>query len=631
MQRRRAHAAAAAVAMLALVGGGLTVAQAPAGAGERTPVHDSAARATLPAGFRDATAIGGISQPVTAAFAPDGTAFIGLQTGVIKSFDFDAASGAFEAAATSTDFADLSDRVSNYGDRGLTGITVDPQFGTAGHDYVYVNYTYNADPQNPDVFPAWGTPGQAYDNCGPDDADEARIPSSDTDPDQTYRRGCPVMDRVSRLTAVRSALGWEMVPGSEHVLVQDGCAQFSSHSSGDVAFGPDGRLYASAGDGASFRNTDYGQANAQGYPAACPGDPVDEGGSLRAQDQRTDHGPTDPLGIDGTIFKLDPNLGLAPSQATASQWLVAMGQRNPWRFTFRQGGTQLWSVDVGSSNWEEINKLDDGPTAALINRGWPCYEGTTGQSLVTPQWQALTPPKQICTDLYAAQAIDPQTVRAPFFSYRTRIGFGPITPGENCPSPTSSSAMSGIAFSGLGTGWPSGYQDALFFSDFLRGCIWRFEKDANGQPDATRVHVFAQAAGAPVDLLAGPGGDLYYVDYGSFTGSSYDAGSGGVHRISWVGATSLTTSLTVKSSPRKVRIKVAGTRHRTPYRSSFEPGTLVKLLAPRTYAKKGVHYVFAKWKGVKGKHRKKRRLALTIGDDAVTLKAVYDRVRRRQA
>ena len=63
----------------------------------------------------------------------------------------------------------------------------------------------------------------------------------------------------------------------------------------------------------------------------------------------------DPLGIDGTIFRLHPDVPLTPTQATAGQWLVAMGQRNPWRLTFRQGKEQLWSVDVGSSNWEEIN------------------------------------------------------------------------------------------------------------------------------------------------------------------------------------------------------------------------------------------------------------------------------------
>ena len=516
---------------------------------------------------------------------------------MVKSFDYNAGTGSFEAAATSTDFADLSAAVNNYGDRGMTGITVDPQFPT--RPYVYVNYTYNRDPRdNPPVVPKWGTPGQQYDDC-PQEADLG----------PPVKTGCPVMDRVSRLTAQMTALGWTMVPGSELPLVTDGCAQFSSHASGDVAFGPDGKLYASAGDGASFRGQDFGQAN---NPCA---DPNNEGGSLRAQDQRTG---TDPLGIDGTIFRLDPDTPLTPTQATADEWLVTMGQRNPWRFTFRQGKEQLWSVDVGSSNWEEINYLLDAPTTGLVNRGWPCYEGTTNQSLRNAAWDALDKP--ICEDLYAEGA---GVVQAPAFSYRTRTGAGPLTPGENCP--VISSTLSGVAFAPLGTDWPAAYQDALFFSDFLRGCIWRLEKDANGQPDPASVRVFAQVAGAPVDVLPGPGGDLFYVDYGLVNGDVVP-GAGGVHRLDYIGP----TGLTVKSSPRKVKIKVAGKRHKAPYRTDFDPGTAVKLVAPKVFTKKGVRYVFKKWKGVEGKKaKKKRKLTLAIGDDDLTVKAVYKRARKR--
>jgi len=607
MSRRRAHAVA--VGSLALVASTLLAVDAPTSASGSAAPEVVTDRATLPAGFRDTDVIGGLSEPVSVAFAPDGTAFVALKTGGIKSYDLNAGGGQFEPAATSTDFADLSVEVDNYGDRGLTGIAVDPNF--PARPYVYVNYTYNADPQHPDTFPAWGSPGVAYDNCGPDDSDEASL--------NPPERGCPVLDRVSRLTAQKTALGWTMQPGSEHVLVQDGCAQFSSHSSGDVAFGPDGQLYASAGDGASFRGADSGQANndpsygAKG--AACPGDPAGQGGSLRAQDQRTSG---DPLGIDGTIFRMDPDAGLHPATDDPGQWLVAMGQRNPWRLTFRQGREQLWSVDVGSSNWEEINRLGDAPTTSLVNRGWPCYEGANGQSLVNPSW---TPPADgICAGLYAQGA---NAVQPPVFSYRTRTGAGPITPGEHCPA-TSSSAMSGIAFTPLGTGWPGDYQDALFFSDFLRGCIWRLGKDANGQPDPSRVQVFAQSAGAPVKLAIGPGNDLYYVDYGSFTNGSYDAGSGGIHRISYAGA----TPFVLRSSPAKVKVKVDGKRHRTPYRTGFDEGAAVKLVAPKIFVKHGVHYVFKKWKGVHGKAKRKRKLRLTVGVTPISLKAIYRPARR---
>ena len=106
------------------------------------------------------TAIGGLSEPVSVAFAGDGTAFIALKTGVIKSFDYDAQEGRVRAAATSTDFADLSVAVNNYGDRGMTGIAVDPQF--PARPYVYVNYTYNRDPNdNPPIVPEVGRPGPA--------------------------------------------------------------------------------------------------------------------------------------------------------------------------------------------------------------------------------------------------------------------------------------------------------------------------------------------------------------------------------------------------------------------------------------------------------------------------------------
>ena len=75
--------------------------------------------------------------------------------------------------------------------------------------------------------------------------------------------------------------------------------------------------------------------------------PTDEGGSLRSQDYRSSG---DALGVDGSIVKMDPATGLTPSQATANSWLVAYGQRNPWRLTFRPGRpNELWSGDVGAS------------------------------------------------------------------------------------------------------------------------------------------------------------------------------------------------------------------------------------------------------------------------------------------
>jgi glucose/arabinose dehydrogenase len=521
MGRARRHGALSVGSALAVAGLALlptpATAQAAGLVGPDQPrelvgAHQPLDAPTLPTGFADVKVIGNISEATAVAFAPDGTAFVALKTGIIKSFDYNGATGQFEGNATSTDFADLSENVDNYWDRGLTGIALDPQFGTAGHDYVYVSYTYNRDPRdNPPVVPRWGTPGQQYDDC----------PSpATTDPPTA---GCVVMDRVTRLTAVKNALGWEMT-GTEKELLVSGCFQFGSHASGDVAFGPDGKLYASAGEGASFDTLDYGQ-----YANPC-GDPPDEGGSLRSQDYRSGG---DALGVDGSIVRIDPATGLTPTQATAGSWLVAYGQRNPWRLTFRPKAdgsgltNELWSGDVGASTWEEVNRIADVTApAAPVNRGWPCYEGSWTGSLVQPGWDALDKP--LCESLYAQGA---GAVAAPYFSYQTRGGL--LTPNEDCQHQTSS--VSGVAFGAAGSNYPAAYQGAMFFSDYARSCVWVLGKKPNGDPDPSVIQPFVQAAETPVDLVTGPGGDLYYVDYGLDDQGVPTENAAGVHRIVYTG------------------------------------------------------------------------------------------------
>ena len=75
--------------------------------------------------------------------------------------------------------------------------------------------------------------------------------------------------------------------GPEQVLIDDWCQQFPSHSIGTVAFGPDGALYVSGGDGASFDGADYGQVGGSAgarRPSIRVADPRGEGGALRSQD-----------------------------------------------------------------------------------------------------------------------------------------------------------------------------------------------------------------------------------------------------------------------------------------------------------------------------------------------------------
>jgi glucose/arabinose dehydrogenase len=203
--------------------------------------------------------------------------------------------------------------------------------------------------------------------------------------------GCVVSSRISRF-----GVSGTTITGPEQVLVEDWCQQSPSHSAGTLLFGPDGALYASGGDGASFNVADYGQLGGTTNPLVTDknpcGDPPDdamapptaEGGALRTQDLRTNpDGVGDPVGLDGSIVRIDPVSGLgkagnpyAASPDLNARRIIAEGFRNPFRMTFRPGTDELWVGDVGWNLREEMNRIPDATDSTAENFGWPCYEGT---------------------------------------------------------------------------------------------------------------------------------------------------------------------------------------------------------------------------------------------------------------
>ena len=84
-----------------------------------------------------------------------------------------------------------------------------------------------------------------------------------------------------------------------------------------------------------------------------------------------------------------------------------------------------------------------------------------------------------------------------------------MTDGPGCVA--GGSALSGLAFYPGGS-YPSRYTGALFFADYSRRCIWAMLPGEDGVPDPDRVEPFIEAAASPVQLLTGPGDDLFYVD-----------------------------------------------------------------------------------------------------------------------
>jgi glucose/arabinose dehydrogenase len=444
------------------------------GSGQATGA--TSATASQPPGFSESVVFSGLTEPTAIRFSPDGRVFVAEKGGVIKVFDS-------LTDKTPTVFADLRTQVYNFADRGLLGLALDPDF--PAKPYVYALYTYDAAIGG--TAPRWGSPGVTEDPC-------PTPPGPRVD-------GCVVSGRLVRLQA-----SGDKMTGSEKVLINGWCQQYTSHSIGDLQFGPGRALYVSGGEGAAWWRNDYGQlgGNPCGDPPGGVGGamtpPTAEGGALRAQSLRRPAG--EPTDLDGTILRVNPSTGsalpdnpLASSSDANARRIVVSGLRNPYRFVIRSG--ELWIGDVGQGSVEEIDRVNHPTASPVKNFGWPCYEGANPQ----PSYQAAG--LNICKGLYA----HPGVASKPFYGYRHA---NQVVPGESCP--TGGSAISGMAFYPGGP-YPAEYDGALFFSDAVRGCIWVMERaPGTGTPSPSHIKTFVAPASAPVDLQKGPDGNLYYVD-----------------------------------------------------------------------------------------------------------------------
>jgi PKD repeat protein/glucose/arabinose dehydrogenase len=455
--------------------------------------------ASAPPNFQVTAALTGLKNPTDFQFAADGRIFVAEKGGTIKVFD--------SLADTSpTTFADLSTNVyKGPNDHGILGIALDPSF--PAKPYVYVLYTYDA--------PIGGAAPRWNDIC--------------PDPPGSATNGCVVSGRLARLQAAGN-----LMTGSEQVLIEGWCQQFTSHSIGDLAFGADGALYISAGEGAHTGRGDYGQVGNTdpAYTAITPlnpcGDPPggvgvaltapsSEGGALRAQSLRRAAG--EPVLLSGTLIRVDPATGaglpdnpLSASADANARRIVAYGLRNPFRFTIRPGSNEAWIGDVGWGAWEEINRVGN-PTASVPNFGWPCYEGNSRQ----PAFDGLN--LKLCEDLYST----PAAATAPYHTYSHREM---LAAGETCSDAAPcTSAITGLAFY-QGGNYPAMYDGALFFADYSRHGLYVMRKGADGLPDPATRTPFITGAGNPVSLHVGPSGDLFYADLtGTIYRISYYAGN----------------------------------------------------------------------------------------------------------
>jgi glucose/arabinose dehydrogenase len=356
--------------------------------------------------------------------------------------------------------ADFRAQVHNFWDRGLLGMALDPQF-TSGRPFIYILYTY--DGTRTIAAPRFGTTTSV----------------TDPGPDATGN-GAIVTGRLSRFTVGTN----NQIQGSEQVLIWDWDQQFPSHSIGDIKFGPDGNLYASSGDGASFNYVDTGQT---GNPFA---EPNGEGGAVRSQDVRS---TGDPTTLDGTIIRVNPNTGdpvagspFAARSDVNDRRIVAFGLRNPFR---------IWAADVGWGSFEEINRVMNASDNVAENFGWPAFEGPNRQS----GYDGANVP--LLESLYTSGGDT-----KPYYAWNHSEQ---VAPGSG--EPTGGSSATGVAFY-TGGNYPVAFNNAMFFADYSRKRIYVAYAGPNGLPDMSTRQVFAALPEGAVELTTGPNGDLFFVD-----------------------------------------------------------------------------------------------------------------------
>ena len=436
--------------------------------------------------------VSGINQPLAFEFARHDPSliYVAEKGGVIKVFNVN-------TGAQQSTFIDISSKVNNIQDRGLMDIVLHPNFGQPvqpgqpEHNYVYAFYV--VDP--PD------TVGNPSANALPDGGGNrfaylvrftanaatnytTAVPGSEVillgGAGRTLQdiSGAGAVDSTSAISQPESGFNAQTRVYVDNYIKVDS----RSHAGGSLAFGPDGALYVSIGDGTSFNTTDPRTVSVQNI------------NSLSGKILRID--PITGLGLPDNPF-VEPGDDLSANHSKVYQ----LGLRNPFSIGFAQDG-RLLITNTGWNSWEEIESGHAG-----ANFGWPYYEGgDNGVLQPAPGYQNL--PSDAARGLpsaagfYAAVANGTITITP---AYRA-FAHSESAPGFQI------GAIVGVDAAYSGERYPAEFQNDVFFTDVNTGRV--FVVDVNNRSD---VKFLYSTQAAPVAFRQGPDGYVYAANLGGNT------------------------------------------------------------------------------------------------------------------
>ena len=432
------------------------------------PAHAGAM--TLPYGFTDTPLPFTFDTPTAIALLPSGRVLVAEKAGDVWIADSKERHLLWSA----------EDEVANLGDIGLVGLSVDPHFAENRRLYFF----YSVDPDSD---------GNDYDGPAAAFGRLVRYTMSATDSN--------ALDPDSRTVILGTTWSDAWPTGS------------FAHHVDDIAWGADGSMLLSSGEGSHYVGVDAG---GQDPDLFAPGrvDPAQDVGAFRAQMLGSPGGkvlrvdPETGLGLPGNPFYVEGD----PASPRSRVWCY--GLRNPFRITVRPGtgasdpalgnpGT-LYIGDVGWNDWEEIDVARD----PGMNFGWPCAEGP----FLNPPYANATPAHDGCTESTPSPETPPT------------VAFHHTDPAKSQPRGTIASVIAGGVFY-TGQTWPAEYRGAYVFGDYQQGWIRVLRTDALDR--LVQTFEMIPDADGPVDFAVDPAnGDLWFVSI--FTGV--------VHRLGFAGS-----------------------------------------------------------------------------------------------